>query len=280
MIKRYKPTTPSRRHMTTVDYSILSDAKPFKGLLKRFKNRAGRNNQGRITVRHQGGGHKKLYRVVDFKQERFDIPAKIETLEYDPYRTAFIALILYKDGRRSYIVAAKDMKVGDEIITSEKAPIKVGNRLPLKNIPIGYQVHNVEIQRGAGGKLARSAGSSIQVLAHEGGYTNLKMASREIRKVSWHSLATIGQVSNQEWFLINIGKAGRNRWLGIRPTVRGSAMNAVDHPYGGGEGRQPRGTKRPKDKWGNVTGGRKTRNKKKYSNHLIIKRRVKKSRKK
>lgn len=279
-MKSYKPTTPSKRQMTTVDYSILTPVKPLRSLMSGFKSRAGRNHHGRITMRHQGGGNKKIYRIVDFKQERFDIPARVEAIEYDPYRTAFIARIVYKDGLRSYILASKDLKVGEgDIVTSEKAELKIGNRLPLKNIPVGYEVHNIELQRGTGGKLARSAGASVQILAHADGYTDLKMASREVRKVSWDSLATIGQVSNSEWGLVNLGKAGRSRWLGIRPTVRGTAMNPVDHPRGGGEGRQPRGTRRPKDTFGNVIGGPKTRNAKKWSNKLIIKRRFKKSRK-
>ena len=272
-MKTYKPTTQSRRHMTGVDYSLLTVDRPFKPLLKNIKSHAGRNNHGRITVRHQGGGNKQLYRQIDFKQDRFNIPAYVETIEYDPYRTAFIARILYKDGKRSYILAPKDIKKGDEIVTAEKAEVKVGNRLPLKSIPIGYQVHNIELQRGGGGKLARSAGSFADVLAHDSGYTDLKMSSKEVRKVSWEGLATIGQVSNSEWNLVTIGKAGRSRWMGIRPTVRGTAMNPVDHKYGGGEGRQRRGTRRPKDIWGNITGGRKTRKRKKWSSRLIISRR-------
>jgi len=261
--------------MTVVDYSALTAKEPFKPLVKKLRSKAGRNKWGRITVRHQGGGHKKLYREIDFKQERFDIPAKVETLEYDPYRTAFIARILYRDGRRSYVLAPQGMKVGDQLVTSGKAPLKIGNRLPLVNIPVGYRVYNVEFYRGGGGKLARSAGSSAEILSHDGGYTQLKLSSKEIRKVRSDGLATIGQVSNPEWSLVNIGKAGRSRWLGIRPTVRGSAMNPVDHKYGGGEGRQRRGTRRPKDIWGNITGGRRTRNKKKWSNKLIIQRRPK-----
>ncbi len=227
-------------------------------------------------MRHQGGGRKKTYRIIDFKQNRFDISAKVEGLEYDPYRTAFIARIVYKDGRRAYILAGKAMKVGDIIVTSEKAEVKEGNRLPLKKIPVGYQVYNVELQKGGGGRLIRSAGSSAVVLAHESGLTHLKMPSKEVRKVSSEGLATIGQVSNTEWNLVNIGKAGRSRWLGIRPTVRGTAMNPRDHKYGGGEGRQRRGTRRPKDIWGNITGGRKTRKRNKWSNKLIILRRPKK----
>ncbi|OGY62231.1 MAG: 50S ribosomal protein L2 [Candidatus Harrisonbacteria bacterium RIFCSPHIGHO2_01_FULL_44_13] len=274
-MKSYKPTTPSRRQLVTVDYSGLSNVKPLKSLTAKILDSAGRNNRGRITVRHQGGGNKKTYRLVDFLQDKLDVPAKVETIEYDPYRTAFIALILYKDGERRYILAAKDLKVGDEILTSNSAPLKTGNRMQLKNVPIGYFVHNVEMRKGSGGKIARSAGSYAEVLAHESGLTDLKLSSKEIRRVSSEGLASIGQVSNPDYNLINIGKAGRSRWLGIRPTVRGSVMNPVDHPYGGGEGRQPRGTKRPKTRWGKVTGGRKTRNKKKWSNKLILQRRPK-----
>ena len=263
--------------MTVVDYSVLTAGlSPLKALTKQLKNRAGRNNKGRITTRHQGGGAKKTYRIIDFKQDRMNIPAKVEALEYDPYRTAFIARIVYKDGLRAYAIAPHGIKVGSEIITAEKAKPKIGNRMPLKEIPIGTKVHNIEMRRGTGGRLARSAGSSASVLAHDAGFTDLKLSSREVRKVSWGSLATIGQVSNPEWGLVNIGKAGRSRWMGIRPTVRGTAMNPVDHKYGGGEGRQKRGTRRPKDIYGNVTGGRKTRKKNKWSNKLIIQRRTRK----
>ncbi len=272
-MKLSKPTTPSRRHMTFVDYDVLSDVPRDKSLTKNVKRNKGRNSAGRITVRHRGGGAKRIYRMVDFKQQELDIPATVETIEYDPNRSSFIAKILYKNGKRSYILAGSSMKVGDKIITSEKVSLKDGNRTMLKNIPVGYSAYNIELAPGKGGQLAKSAGSSIQILAHDSGYTTLKMPSGETRKVLWGGYATLGQVSNSEHNLVTIGKAGRSRWLGRRPTVRGSAMNAVDHPYGGGEGKQPRGTKRPKDIWGNVTGGRKTRNKKKWSNKLIISRR-------
>ncbi len=261
--------------MTTVDYSTLTATEPFKGLTSGGKSMAGRNHKGRITVRHQGGGNKKLLRRVDFMQNKINIQARVETIEYDPYRTAFIALVVYKDGERRYIVAPKDMKVGDEIVVAEVAPLKTGNRLMLKNIPVGQFVYCVEIRPGSGGILARSAGAYAEVLAHDAGYTDLRLSSKEIRRVPWSGYASLGQVSNQDWNLVNIGKAGRSRWLGIRPTVRGSVMNPVDHPYGGGEGRQPRGTKRPKTRWGKVTGGRKTRKPKKWSTHLILQRRPK-----
>ncbi len=273
-MKKYRPTTPSRRFMTVPTYrGILSATEPLKKLLKRLPSQSGRNIQGRITMRHQGGGVKKLYRIIDFKQDKLDLPAKIEAIEYDPYRTAFIARLLYKDGERRYTIASKNMKVGDELITSENAPLKEGNRLMLKNIPVGYLIYNVELQKDKGGQLARSAGSYAEVLAQENGFTNLKLSSGEIRRISWNNFASLGQVSNPDYNLVVIGKAGRSRHLGIRPTVRGSAMNPCDHPYGGGEGRALRGTKRPKTKWGKVTGGRKTRKKKKWSNKYIIKRR-------
>lgn len=263
--------------MTVVEYGVLSDVKPHKQLLMKVRSDAGRNNSGRITMRHQGGGVKKMYRMVDFKQNRLDIPARVLTLEYDPYRTAFIALVVYKDGVKSYILAPHGLKVDDQIITSVNAPvIKLGNRTVLKNIPVGYQVHNIELIQGKGGQMARSAGSFAEVLAHEEGYTTLKLASGEMRKVNWNGLASIGQVSNIDRNLMNIGKAGRARHMGVRPTVRGSAMNPVDHPYGGGEGRQPRGTRKPKTIWGKVTGGHKTRKKKKWSNTMILSRRKKK----
>lgn len=275
-MKKYKPTTPSRRNMTTVDYSGLTKIAPMKSALVRLKTHAGRNNQGRITTRHQGGGLKKLYRIVDFKQNKFDIPAKVEAIEYDPYRTSFIARLLYRDGERRYIIASKTMKVGDEVITSKDAPLKDGNRTIIRNIPVGYFAHNIELKPGKGGQMAKSAGSYVQILAHEDKYTSIKLPSSEVRKILGECLATIGEVSNTEWGLVNIGKAGKSRMLGIRPTVRGTAMNPVDHPYGGGEGKQPRGTKRPKTAWGKIVGGVKTRKKKKWSNKLIVKRRTKK----
>lgn len=271
--KKYKPTTPGRRGMISTDYSGLSKTEPFKKLLIRLKNKAGRGHGGRITMRHQGGGEKALYRIIDFKQNKIGVPGRVESIEYDPYRTAFIALVVYSDGERRYIIAPEGLKVESQILTSEDAPFVPGMRTTLKRIPVGTFVHNVETNPGRGGSLARSAGSSLQILANEDGYTHLKMPSGEIRKVLWSCLASIGQVSNPGHNLIVIGKAGRSRQMGIRPTVRASAMNPRDHKYGGGEGRAKRGTKRPKDKWGNITGGRKTRKRKKWSNKLIIKRR-------
>jgi len=264
--------------MTTADYSGLSKVRPRRSLTIRLKSRGGRNSQGRITMRHQGGGNKKLYRVIDFKQlpkGNVTTKAMIETLEYDPYRTAFIALVKYADGTRSYVLAPQGLKVGSEISISETTPLVTGNRMKLKNIPVGYQVYNIELAPGRGGQLARSAGSYAEVLANADGYTDLKLSSGEVRRVPWDAMASLGQVSNAEWNLVTIGKAGRSRWLGIRPTVRGKAMNPVDHPYGGGEGSQPRGTRKPKDVWGNITGGHKTRNKKKKSGKFILSRRKK-----
>lgn len=272
-MKIYRPTTSSRRHMQGTDYRGLTAAEPWKPLTKRLRAHAGRNHHGRITMRHQGGGNKKLYRTVDFRMEKLNVPARVEALEYDPYRTAFIARLLYRDGERRYILAPQGLKVGDRIVAAPEAPLTTGNRLELRHIPVGTFVHNVEIFPGRGGSMARSAGTSLQILANEDGYTHLKMSSGEVRKVLWSGYASIGAVSNPEHSLVTIGKAGRSRWLGIRPTTRAKAMNPRDHKYGGGEGSTQRGTKRPKDKWGNITGGRKTRNKKKWSSQLIVKRR-------
>lgn len=273
-MKKYKPTTPSRRHMTTIEHrEIVTTAEPLKNLTVALKQQAGRNSFGRITVRHRGGGNKKLYRLVDFKQDKFNIKGTIKEIEYDPNRNTYIGRVLYKDGEYRYILLPENIKVGDKIITTELAAITPGNRLPLKNIPVGTKVFNIELLPGAGGKIARSAGSAAEVMGLEDKYCILKMPSGEMRKVLADCYATIGAPSNSEYRTINIGKAGRTRWLSIRPTVRGTAMNPCDHPYGGGEGRQPRGTKRPKTAWGKVTGGHKTRNKKKWSNSLIIKRR-------
>lgn len=274
-MKKYNPTTPSRRHMTTVTYrGKLTADKPHKALTTGIKKTGGRNNQGRITTRHKGGGHKRKYRTIDFIFNKKDIPARIETIEYDPNRSAFIGLVVYADGERRYIVLPKKMKVGDSFVVSKEAPVKIGNRMELKHIPVGTFVYNVELQSGGGAKLARSAGAYIQVTAHDSGKTTLKMPSSEVRKVTDTCYASIGEVSNEEYKLMNKGKAGRSRWLGIRPTVRGSAMNPVDHPHGGGEGRQGIGLRRgPKTRQGKLAYGVKTRNPKKYSNKNIVKRR-------
>jgi len=274
-MKVYKPTTPSRRGMTGIDFSKLTKKGPEKSLLKYIKRDVGRGSSGRITVRHKGGGVKKLYRVIEFSQTRIDSPAKVIALEYDPNRTAFIALIEYTDKRKQYIIAPQDLKVGQEIIFSESAPLISGNRTKLKNIPVGTSVYNIELEAGKGGKIVRSAGSSAQVLAHDGDYVNLKMPSTEIRMFGCECFASIGMVSNPENRFYRVGKAGKNRHKGIRPTVRGSAMNPVDHPHGGGEGRQPIGLKYPKTPQGKPALGVKTRNRKKWSNKLIISRRKK-----
>jgi large subunit ribosomal protein L2 len=262
--------------MTNVPYGHLSKTGPHKPLTMKLKQSAGRNSSGRITMRHQGGGNKRVYRIIDFKQQKLNMAARVETLEYDPYRTAFIALVVYPDGDRRYILAPHGLEVGQEVLTAEAAPLRPGNRMQLKNIPIGYQVHNIELHLGKGGQMARSAGSYAEVLGNADNYTDLKLGSGEVRRVSWNAYASLGQVSNPEHNLTVIGKAGRSRHLGIRPTVRGSVMNPVDHPYGGGEGRTQRGTRKPKTKWGKVTGGRRTRNKKSRSSKLILQRRKKK----
>jgi large subunit ribosomal protein L2 len=280
-MKTYKPTSKSRRHMTTVTYrGVLSGDKPMKSLLLSKKRQAGRNNQGRITTRHQGGGHKRRLRDIDFSYNKKDIPAKIETIEYDPYRTAFIARALYADGERRYVLAIKDMKVGDKFVVGETAPVVPGNRMPIGKIPSGTFVYNIELKLGAGARLARSAGNYAEVVAHDAGYTQIKLPSTEIRRVSDLCYASVGAVGNEEQRLVNIGKAGRSRWLGKRPTVRGTAMNPVDHPHGGGEGRQGRGLRRAKSMWGKPTGkGQKTRTPKKYSNvHIVSRRKVGKKR--
>jgi large subunit ribosomal protein L2 len=276
-MKTFKPTTPTRRHTVLTPFrSLLSKSKsaPERSLVVGGKKTAGRNHHGRITMRHKGGGHKKRMRLVDFMMEKHDIPARVESIEYDPYRTGFIALLCYKDGERRYILSPKGVAVGDTLLASENAQISVGNRLPLRKIPVGTFVYNVEVQPNGGAKLARSAGNFIEVIANDLGYAYLKMPSTEVRKVSENCWASIGEVSNDQHKLRNEGKAGRNRWKGIRPTVRGTAMNPVDHPHGGGEGRQGRGLRRAKTMWGKPSGkGQKTRTPKKYSNVFIVTRR-------
>jgi large subunit ribosomal protein L2 len=276
-MKKYKPTSAGRRGMTVVSYNEVlttNRSQPHKSLTKGRRSTGGRNSGGRITNHYRGGGHKQTYRVVDFVYNKKDIPAIVETIEYDPFRTGFIALVLYKDGERRYVVAPKGMKKGDEFVVSETAKPKTGNRLPLGNIPVGTFVFNVEIKPGAGARMARSAGSYAEVVAHDAGYTLLKMPSSEIRKILSTSWATIGVVSNEEQRLVTLGKAGRARHRGLRPKTRGTARNAVDHPHGGGEGRSPRGHKRERTMQGRPTGkGQKTRSPKKYSNGAIVSRR-------
>jgi large subunit ribosomal protein L2 len=271
-MKQYKPTTPSRRHTQGYDFSNLSNIAPLKSLTRFVFRSKGRNNQGRITSGHRGAGVKRLYREVDFKQNKYNIPAKVFAIEYDPNRTARIARVHFADGEKRYILAPENLKIGDAVVTAERAPIKPGNRMKLKNIPQGTMVYNVELFPGQGGKIVRSAGSSAMVLASEGGYVQLVMPSSETRTLSEESFASIGQVSNIEHASISLGKAGRSRWLGRRPKVRGTAMNPVDHPHGGGEGKQGRGTRRPKTRHGKITGGHKTRNPKKKSQKFIIRR--------
>lgn len=274
-MKSYHPSTPSRRHMTTIPYrNYITAAEPYKPLTKGMKRDMGRNSAGRITVRHKGGGNNKLYRMIDFSYDKKNVEARIVTVEYDPFRTGFIALVQYFDGEKRYVLVPKNMKVGDKFIVSEKATIETGNRLPLKNIPVGTFIYNIEIKPNSGAKLVRSAGSFAQVIANDSGYTHIKLPSTEIRKVHDNAWATVGTVSNDENRLVNIGKAGRSRWLGIRPTVRGSAQNPVDHPYGGGEQRTGRGLRRLKTRWGKPAGkGQKTRTPKKYSNIFVVSRR-------
>jgi len=274
MLKVYKPTTPGRRQTSVVDTSTLTKKRPEKSLTVYLRDKAGRNNQGQVTLRHQGGGLKNLYRQIDFRQDKFDIPAKVMALEYDPNRTAWIALIYFKDGEKRYILAPHELKVGDTVISSKnKLEAKPGNRMPLKHIPTAYLVHNIELTPSEGGKIARSAGSGAVLMTIEGGYAQLKLPSGEIRIVSENSLASVGQLSNPDWHLVRWGKAGRMRLRGIRPSVRGKAMNPVDHPHGGGEGHQPIGLVHPKTPWGKTALGVKTRNKKKWSNKFILKRR-------
>lgn len=274
-IKTYKPTSKSMRAMTRINYrEALSGHRPEKSLVKGGKYAGGRNSFGRITMRHRGGGHKKRFREVDFKLEKKDIPAKITTIEYDPHRSAFIGLAVYADGAKRYVVIPKGMKVGDMFVVSENAKITRGNRLTLANIPVGTFVYNIELKPGNGGIVARSAGNFAEVVAQDSGYTHIKMPSTEVRKMLSTCWATIGEVSNDEHRLENYGKAGRSRWKGIRPRVRGTAMNPVDHPHGGGEGKQGRGLRRAKTMWGKPSGkGQKTRRPKKYSNVFILSRR-------
>jgi len=281
-MKTYKPTSKSRRHMTTLPFrELLSGDRPHRPLLKKKSSQGGRNGFGRITTRHQGGGHKKRFRDIDFSYNKKNIPAKIETVEYDPFRSAFIGLALYRDGERRYVILPKEMKVGSTFIVGEDVPLTVGNRIPLGKIPVGTFIYNIELSPMAGASLVRSAGNFAEVVAHDAGYAQVKLPSTEIRKVSDLCYASIGAVGNEEYNLVVIGKAGRSRWMGIRPTVRGTAMNPVDHPHGGGEGKQGRGLRRAKSKWGKPTGkGQKTRTPKKYSNvHIITRRKVGKNRK-
>ncbi|MDX8047369.1 50S ribosomal protein L2 [Gracilibacillus sp. S3-1-1] len=274
-IKKFKPTTNGRRAMTASDFAEITTNQPEKSLLAPLKKRGGRNNQGKLTVRHQGGGHKRKYRIIDFKRDKDGIPGKVATIEYDPNRSANIALIHYTDGEKRYIIAPKGIEVGQEIESGSNADIKPGNALPLGDIPVGTIIHNIELKPGRGAQLARSAGAQAQILGREGKYVLVRLASGEVRLVLATCRATVGQVGNLEHELINVGKAGRSRWLGKRPTVRGSVMNPNDHPHGGGEGRAPIGRKSPVSPWGKPTLGYKTRKRNKASDKFIVRKRKK-----
>ncbi|UEM22312.1 50S ribosomal protein L2 [Skermanella mucosa] len=270
-LKNFRPITPSLRQLVLVDRSELWKGKPVKSLTEGLTKSGGRNNTGRITARRIGGGHKRRYRLVDFKRRKFDAPAVVERLEYDPNRTAFIALVRYEDGELAYILAPQRLKVGDSVVSGERVDVKPGNAMPLRNIPVGTIVHNVELKAGKGGQLARSAGTYVQLVGRDQGYAQLKLASGELRIVRGECLATIGAVSNPDQSNINLGKAGRNRWLGKRPSVRGVAMNPIDHPHGGGEGRTS-GGRHPVTPWGKPTKGKKTRNNKKTDGQILRRR--------
>ena len=272
-VRNYKPTTASRRKMSTLVNDEITKSTPLKSLVVTAKKKAGRNNQGKITVRHQGGGAKRKYRIIDFKRNKLDVVGTVNTIEYDPNRTANIALISYKDGEKRYILAPNGLKVGDEIISSENADIKIGNALPIMNIPVGTVIHNIEMRPLKGGQLARSAGSSAQILGREGNYVLIRLTSGETRKILGVCKATIGEVGNLDKELVKLGKAGRKRHMGIRPTVRGSVMNPNDHPHGGGEGRAPIGRSGPMTPWGKPALGMKTRKNRKTSTKFIVKRR-------
>ncbi len=271
-IKAYKPTSPGRRGMTGFDFSEVTKTAPEKGLVVKLSKKAGRNNQGVITTRHHGGGHKQKYRLIDFKRDKHNVPARVVAIEYDPNRNARIALLNYRDGEKRYILAPLGLKVNDSVVSGPEADIKPGNALPLKNIPDGTMIHNIELKPGRGAQIVRSAGVAAQLMAKEGDYAHIRMPSGEYRMVPLPCIATIGQVGNLEANNINLGKAGRTRHLGVRPTVRGSVMNPVDHPHGGGEGKSPTGGP-PRTPWGKVAMGLKTRKPKKASDRLIIRRR-------
>lgn len=271
-VKKFKPTSPGRRFVTVSTFEEITKTKPEKSLLKPLTKSGGRNDDGRITVRHRGGGHKRMYRVIDFKRDKFGVPAKVASIEYDPNRTARIALLHYADGEKRYIIAPDGLNVGETVESGPQADIKTGNALPLANIPVGTVIHNIELRKGAGGQLVRSAGAGAQLMAKEGDYAHIRLPSGEVRLVRLECMATIGQTGNIDHENITIGKAGRSRWLGRRPSVRGVVMNPIDHPHGGGEGRSPIG-RAPVTPWGKPALGRRTR-KKKPSDRLIIKRRA------
>ncbi|MFV0412551.1 MAG: 50S ribosomal protein L2 [Oscillospiraceae bacterium] len=271
-IKKYKPTTPGRRGMTVTDYSVLSKVEPERSLLEPMKKHSGRNSNGRITVRHHGGGNRTKYRVIDFKRSKFGVPAEVKTLEYDPNRTAHVALLEYQDGVKTYIIAPEGLKVGDTVMNGPTADIKPGNALPFQNIPVGTVIHNIEMYPGKGAQLVRSAGGSAQLMAKEGKYALVRLPSGEMRNFPIECIASVGQVGNIDHENVNIGKAGRKRHMGWRPTVRGSVMNPVDHPHGGGEGKSPVGRPGPVTPWGKPALGYKTRKNKNRSDKFIVKR--------
>jgi len=271
-IKVYKPTTPSRRGMTGYSFEEITKDKPEKSLLRPLHKKAGRNVRGKITVRHRGGGHKRRYRVIDFRRDKFGVPARVKAIEYDPNRSARIALLAYADGEKRYILAPVGLKVGDTVVSGRDADIRIGNALPLERIPLGTMVHNIELYQGRGGQLVRAAGTAAQLLAKEGDYVQLRMPSGEVRVVRKECMATIGQVGNVEHGNIKLGKAGRKRWLGFRPHTRGSAMTPRDHPHGGGEGKAPIGLPGPKSPWGKPTLGAKTRRNKRTNKYIIRRR--------
>jgi large subunit ribosomal protein L2 len=275
-VKVYKPTSPGRRDMSVSTFEEITRVAPEKSLIASLKHKAGRNNQGKITVRHRGGGHKRRYRMIDFKRDKHGIPATVTAIEYDPNRTARIALLTYADGEKRYILAPVNLEVGDQVMSGSEADIRVGNALPIYRIPLGTQLHNIELQPGKGGQLVRSAGTSAQLMAKEGTYAQIRLPSGEVRYISQNCLATIGQVSNVDHSNISLGKAGRKRWLGIRPTVRGSAMDPNSHPHGGGEGRAPVGMPGPKTPWGKPALGAKTRKNKQTDQYIVRRRRTKK----
>lgn len=274
-VKKYKPTTNGRRNMSVLTFEEITTSTPEKSLLEPFSRTGGRNSQGKITVRHIGGGAKRKYRVIDFKRNKDGVPGKVATIEYDPNRTANIALINYLDGEKRYILAPKGLEVGMQILSGEKIDIKVGNAMPIRNIAVGTTVHNIELSPGKGGQIARSAGASAQILGREEKYVLVRLQSGEVRKILGTCRATVGVVGNESWELVNIGKAGKTRHRGVKPTVRGSVMNPNDHPHGGGEGRAPIGRKSPMTPWGKKARGLKTRDSKKASNDLIVRRRTK-----
>jgi large subunit ribosomal protein L2 len=271
-IKVYKPTSPGRRGMSVTTFDDITRTEPERALLRPMRKKAGRNAQGRVTVRHRGGGHKRKYRVIDFKRDKFGIPGRVASIEYDPNRSARIALLVYADGEKRYIIAPLGLKVNDVVESGPDADIRVGNALPIANIPVGSMIHNIELSRGKGGQLARSAGTSAQLLAKEGQYAHVRLPSGEIRLINIENLATMGQVGNTDWGNISLGKAGRTRWLGRRPTIRGSAMTPRDHPHGGGEGRAPIGMPSPKSPWGKKTLGKKTRRRKETDKWIVRRR--------